>query len=93
MISVNEYFDGKVKSLGFENKDGKFTSGVMVAGDYEFGTSTTEYMTLVSGEWEVKLPGAADFESFEEGSTFKVEANQKFQLRVVQNSAYLCAYE
>ena len=33
MFNVNEYFDGKVKSLGFENKEGAVTIGVMAAGE------------------------------------------------------------
>ena len=40
MFKVNEYFEGKVTSLGFNNKEGAVTIGVMAAGEYEFGTST-----------------------------------------------------
>ena len=93
MIKVNEYFDGKVKSLGLNNSQGKFTAGVMLAGDYEFGTSSKEWMTLVSGAWKIKLPGSDAFVDFALGTTFEVEANQKFQLQVGQDSAYLCRYE
>jgi hypothetical protein len=38
MISVNEYFDKKVKSLGYTTNSGKSTVGVMEDGEYEFGT-------------------------------------------------------
>lgn len=93
MIKVNEYFDGKVKSLGLVNSQGQFTAGVMIAGDYEFGTSSKEWMTLVAGEWKIKLPGSDVFVDYAVGSTFEVEANQKFQLQVTQDSAYLCRYE
>lgn len=93
MIKVNEYFDGKVKSLGLANSQGKFTTGVMLAGDYEFGTSTKEWMTLVSGAWKIKLPGSESFVDYAVGSTFEVEANQKFQLQITEDSAYLCRYE
>jgi len=50
MFKVNEYFEGKVKSIAFENSEGKFTSGVMAPGDYEFGTTSVEIMTVVSGK-------------------------------------------
>jgi uncharacterized protein YaiE (UPF0345 family) len=53
MIKVNEYFDGNVKSMGLENEDGKATVGVMAAGEFEFGTSPVEYMTVVSGSMTV----------------------------------------
>ncbi len=93
MFKVNSYFEGKVQSQGFENSKGKFTSGIMAQGEYEFGTSTKEWMTLISGAWKIKLPGSEVFVEYVEGSTFEVEANQKFQLEVAEDSAYLCRYE
>lgn len=93
MLEVNEYFDGNVKSIAFKSTTLPATVGVMVAGEYTFGTSQKEYMTVVSGELIVKLPGAADFVSFKDGETFIVEANQSFDLKVPQDTAYLCKYE
>lgn len=92
MLSVNEYFDGTVKSIGFENSEGKVTSGVMAPGEYEFGTSEDELMKVVSGELKVKLPGSEEFKSFPAGTEFSVAANQSFQLKVEQATAYLCFY-
>ncbi len=37
MITVNEYFDGAVKSLGYQTNEGKSTVGVMEEGEYKFG--------------------------------------------------------
>ena len=93
MFQVNEYFEGKVKSLAFENEKGKFTTGVMAKGEYEFGTSTKEVMTLVSGSWKIKLPGSSEFVDYPQGSSFEVDANVKFALQVAEDSAYLCQYE
>lgn len=93
MLEVNEYFDGKVKSIALQTKDLPATVGVMAAGEYTFGTSQKEYMTVVSGELKVKLPGADSFESFIDGQTFIVEANQSFDLKVDIDTAYLCKYE
>ena len=93
MLRVNEYFDGKVKSIGLDNSRGKSTVGVMDIGEYEFGTSTVEYMTVVSGSLNVMLPGAGEWKVFPEGETFIVPANSKFQLQVSEQSAYLCRYE
>jgi purine/pyrimidine-nucleoside phosphorylase len=93
MIIVNEYFNGKVKSLAFNPAIGKSTVGVMEAGEYEFGTSTIEIVTVVAGELIVKLPDNSDWHSFKLGQSFTVEANKKFQLKVQQDSAYLCVYK
>lgn len=93
MLKVNEYFDGKVKSIGFQTSTLPATVGVMASGDYTFGTSQKEYMTVVSGELQVKLPGSETFESFTDGQTFIVEANQSFDLKVPVETAYLCKYE
>lgn len=91
-MKVNEYFDGNVTSIAFENSEGRATAGVMAVGEYEFGTSEHERMKVVSGELLVKLPGTDTFESFPAGSEFNVEANQKFQLQVKHPTAYLCFY-
>lgn len=93
MFDVNEYFDGKVKSIAFQGEELPATVGVMAPGEYEFGTSQKEVMSVISGALTVKLPGADDFVTFESGSSFTVEANQKFQLKVAQDTAYLCTYE
>ena len=92
MIKVNEYFNGSVKSLGYETAEGPATVGVMAKGDYEFGTSTKEIMTVVTGKLVVKLPGSADWKTFSAGDSFTVEKNQKFQLKVEVDSSYLCLY-
>ena len=91
-MKVNEYFDGNVTSIGFENSEGRATAGVMEVGEYEFGTSEDELMKIVSGSMQVKLPGTDNFETFRAGSEFKVAANEKFQLKVDEMTAYLCFY-
>ncbi|TWU46207.1 hypothetical protein Poly51_56030 [Rubripirellula tenax] len=91
-MKVNEYFDGKVTSIGFENKEGRATAGVMAAGEYEFGTSENELMKVVSGELLIKLPGETDFTSYAAGTSFKVPANVKFGVKVPESTAYLCFY-
>lgn len=92
MFDVNEYFDGKVKSIAFKGKDLPATVGVMAVGEYEFGTSQFETMTVVSGALTVKLPEADDWQTFNAGDVFTVEANQKFGVKVAVETAYLCTY-
>ncbi|ARN74636.1 pyrimidine/purine nucleoside phosphorylase [Oceanicoccus sagamiensis] len=93
MFNVNEYFDGKVASIAFQTATLPATVGVMAIGEYEFGTSQKETMTVVSGALTAKLPGSDDWATFNAGEHFIVEANEKFQLKVAVETAYLCTYE
>lgn len=92
MLDVNEYFEGKVKSIGFQTETLPATVGVMAPGDYRFDTSQPETMTVVSGALIVKLPGSDSWETFSAGSSFDVAANQSFDLQVKVDTAYLCTY-
>ena len=92
MLKTNEYFDGKVKSIAFTAGDSPATIGVMAAGEYEFGTSTVELMTVVSGKLAVKLPGSNDWAEYGPNETFTVDANVKFQVKTDEQTAYLCLY-
>lgn len=93
MFKVNEYYDGKVKSIAFDSPAGPATVGVMAPGEFEFNTATLEIMQVVSGRLTVKLPGKESWESYGPGQTFAVPANQKFQLKVAEETAYLCLYK
>lgn len=92
MFKTNEYFDGKVKSIAFNTAQGPATVGVMAVGEYEFGTSTVEDMTVTSGKLTVLLPDSKDWKDYGSGETFTVQANQKFKLKVEQETSYLCLY-
>lgn len=91
-LKVNEYFEGKVKSVSFQGTPYSSTVGVMAPGEYEFGTGKAEIMTVISGELEVKLPGKSEWRKFPAGSKFEVEGNSKFQLKVQKDTAYLCEF-
>lgn len=93
MLETNEYFAGKVKSIGFQTATLPATVGVMEIGEYEFGTSQKETMTVISGTLTVMLPNASDWKTFNQGDSFIVAANENFQLKVNVETAYLCTYE
>jgi len=93
MFKVNEYYDGNVMSLAFNNEEGDVTVGVMAPGEYEFGTSTVEYMTVVSGELTVKLLGEDEWKNYAPFETFMVEKDTSFKLIVKQETAYKCLYK
>ena len=93
MLKVNEYFDGKVKSIALENTEGVSTVGVISVGEYEFGTATVEYMTIVSGALDVLLPDASEWKRFTKGETFIVGKGLKFKVKASEQTAYLCIYK
>lgn len=93
MLKVNEYFEGKVKSIALENSQGVATVGVMEAGEYEFGTATVEYMTVTSGVLQVMLPGKSDYSFYHKGETFVVAKNVRFRVKAAEQVAYYCRYE
>lgn len=93
MLKVNHYFEGNVASIGFQTATLPATVGVMKIGEYEFGTSQFETMTVISGEIQAKLPNSHDWQTFKQGETFTINANQKFQVKIPVETAYLCTYE
>lgn len=92
MFKVNEYYEGKVKSLAFQSQEGKATIGVIAAGEYEFGTATIEIMTVTSGKMEVLLPDTTEWKTYNEFESFKVEKDKKFKVKVSSDTSYKCIY-
>jgi len=92
MFKTNEYFDGKVKSIAFDTAEGPATVGVMAEGEYEFGTSSKEIMSVTSGALDVKLPGSQQWVRYAAGESFIVEAGEKFGVQSIGQTAYLCLY-
>ncbi len=92
MITVNEYFQGNVKSLALKTPEGPATVGVIAPGEYEFGTSTKEIMTVISGDLQVQLPGSQDWKTFGPNQSFIVETQKKFKVKAGGEVAYLCLY-
>lgn len=93
MFSTNEYFDGRVKSLSFKTREGKATIGVMAEGEYEFGTSSEELMTVISGQMSVLLPGESEWKNFNEFEFFIVPEKSSFKVRVTSDTSYRCLYK
>ncbi|MFD2147131.1 pyrimidine/purine nucleoside phosphorylase [Mucilaginibacter antarcticus] len=93
MINVNEYFDGAVKSLAYTSAKGKSTIGVIESGEYEFGTSTHETMTVIEGELVALLPGQQEWKSYTNGQYFEVPANTSFKVKCQGQTSYLCTYQ
>jgi uncharacterized protein YaiE (UPF0345 family) len=92
MIKANEYFGGNVKSLALSAEGGPATVGVMVPGEYEFGTATLEIMRVISGKLSVLLPGETAWREFGPETEFTVASGVKFLVRALEDTAYLCLY-
>lgn len=93
MFKTNEYFDGKVKSIALDCAEGKATVGVMAAGEYEFGTSTIEVMTVISGKLSVQMPGQKDWQTYRKYESFVVEKDTRFKVKADEDTPYLCLYK
>jgi uncharacterized protein YaiE (UPF0345 family) len=90
---ANVYFDGRVTSRTIFMSDGsRKTLGVMLPGDYEFGTELAEEMDISSGHLEVCLPGSEVWQVISESTIFHVPANSKFQVKVHSITNYCCSY-
>jgi len=90
---ANVYFEGKVTSRTVLFPDGsKKTLGVMLPGEFEFGTADKELMEILSGELEVLLPGERTWKLIKGGQSFEVTANSKFKLKVTKVTDYCCSF-
>ena len=90
---ANIYFDGRVTSRTVKFPDGsKKTLGIMLPGDYEFGTAEAEIMEIMAGELTALLPGQDNWQTFASGQNFAVPADSRFKLKVISVVDYCCSY-
>lgn len=90
---ANIYFDGKVTSRAVTFDDGSLkTLGIMLPGEYEFGTEKAEVMEIMAGEMTVQLPGSDEWVAIKGGQSFDVPGQSKFKLKVTTVVDYCCSY-
>jgi purine/pyrimidine-nucleoside phosphorylase len=90
---ANIYFNGNVTSRTILFEDGTIkTLGIMMPGEYEFGTADKEVMEILAGDLDVLLPNETEWKKFVAGSSFTVPVNSKFSLKVNSVSDYCCSY-
>ena len=91
--TANVYFDGKVTSRKITFADGSFkTLGIMMPGDYKFGTVEKELMEITAGDCEILLPEATNWQSIKGGESFYVPANSEFEIKAKTLVDYCCSY-
>ncbi len=87
------YFDGKVSSRTVRFDDGSHkTLGIMLPGEYTFGTADKEIMEIMSGEMDIQLPGSDAWITINGPQSFEVPANSSFNLKVKTICDYCCSY-
>lgn len=90
---ANVYFDGRVTSRTVTFPDGSVkTLGIMLPGDYEFGTAKPELMEVMAGELTVLLPGSDQWVAISGGQSFEVPGDARFKLKVTAVTDYCCSY-
>ena len=80
---ANIYFGGNVTSRSVLFADGtKKTLGIMMPGEYEFGTEAAELMEIMAGTMKILLPNQTEWQEVKGGESFNVPANSSFKLVV-----------
>jgi uncharacterized protein YaiE (UPF0345 family) len=92
MIKVNEYLGGQVKSLGAESPEGRFTVGIMLAGEYNFKTEQEERITVTIGVMMVQVPPRG-WQEIHPGETITVPPGVSFHLEIKNVVSYVCFYK
>ncbi|GAA6173852.1 pyrimidine/purine nucleoside phosphorylase [Colwellia sp. KU-HH00111] len=91
--AANVYFDGKVTSRKITFTDGSFkTLGIMMPGDYKFGTAEKELMEITAGDCEILLPDSTQWQTIRGGESFYVPANSEFEIKAKTIVDYCCSY-
>lgn len=89
----NVYFDGQVISHTILLADGsRKTLGVILPGEYHFGTEAAEMMEIVAGSCSYVLDGSASSEAVATGESFRVPANSGFTITVTEPCHYVCSF-
>ncbi|HMM19159.1 MAG TPA: pyrimidine/purine nucleoside phosphorylase [Selenomonadales bacterium] len=90
---ANVYYNGNVTSRTILLEDGtRKTLGIIMPGQYEFGTADKEQMEVLAGKLNILLPGSKAWACFAAGQTFEIPANCKFEVSVAEVADYCCSY-
>lgn len=91
---ANIYFDGRVISHSIALADGRRKSlGVILPGEYHFGTGEPEVMEITAGACEIVIDGDAETLAVPAGASFSVAGNSGFTIRVRDAPCeYVCSF-
>ncbi|MDF1588974.1 MAG: pyrimidine/purine nucleoside phosphorylase [Gammaproteobacteria bacterium] len=90
---ANVYFNGNVTSRTVTFADGSTkTLGIMMPGEYTFGTAQPELMEILAGQLRYKLAGSDAWNTVIGGEQFEVSGDSSFDLIVTELVDYCCSY-
>ncbi len=90
---ANVYFAGQVSSRTVRFADGsEKTLGIMLPGEYEFGTGKPELMEIQSGSLQWSLAGQDSWVEVGPGQSFNVPGESRFTVRVTEICDYICSF-
>ncbi|BDZ74806.1 MULTISPECIES: pyrimidine/purine nucleoside phosphorylase [Methylophaga] len=90
---ANVYFDGNVTSRKVTFADGSYkTLGIMMPGEFTFGTEKAELMEILAGKLSYRLKGDAEWIDVTAGESFNVPANSSFDIQILELVDYCCTY-
>ena len=92
---ANVYFEGRVISHTIILSDGaRKTIGVILPGNYHFGTAQAELMEIIEGEADVVLDGTEETSvHYASGQSFMVPADSGFTITVSGDTChYICSF-
>ena len=90
---ANVYFNGNVTSRTVLFEDGtRKTLGIILPGEYEFGTADKERMEVLAGTLKALLPGSKEWKTYGPGQAFEIPANSKFKVSATEVTDYCCSY-
>ena len=91
---ANVFFDGKCVSHSVFFPDGsRKTVGVILPGaKLTFNVGTPELMEITAGECSVKIAGESAFKTYTAGTSFKVAANNSFEIHAKDEVNYVCSF-
>lgn len=90
-IKLNQYFNGNIKSLGFELEETCYTTGVLLEGTYTIDTEQEERITVTVGAFKIK-PAGQRWCSVRAGDTIVIPARSSFEAKVEKPASYICMY-
>lgn len=93
MLKVNSYYEGSVKSISFMCEEGPATVGVVTPGEYEFQTTSTEYLTVTSGLLYIMLPSQSVWRAYKPYETIIIPPNVRFRIMAKRDASYKCLYK
>lgn len=92
MINCRKYHGERVQSLSYEDEK-KLSVGIIIPGEYHFGSIEKEITTVTSGSIEVLIEGNKEWHTYLKDDTFTIPAHKNFTFKTKEVSTYLCFYE